>query len=173
MMCFRYSLRVKEFSINPDDGDTLVYSFSNPRPIVVALSRRKNSSEEAQCLVSGEWELNPKVQAMFESLLVNELPTGSTAPHEFQHDAPFGSPYRDVLGDRWRIREGHDFWGLLPQSLRSFAERTERTLRGQAVRTISVLRWRCDWHGPHNPVAGGYLEWSFDGNIWKGLRSCR
>jgi hypothetical protein len=56
---------------------------------------------------------------------------------------------------------------LMPQSFQSFAEQVSRELSDYSRRTVSVLRWCCDWNGPHDPISSRGLYWSYDGNKWK------
>lgn len=83
-----------------------------------------------------------------------------------------------VLGDRESFSTGTDYVGPtgtriqtpalsgFPQHFQSFVRGARQELFDYVRRTVSVLRWRTNELGPHNPFSSRGTFWSFDGEFW-------
>jgi len=140
------------------------FSLDGPHCIDVSLRAPTDDEQKlghdkanAFCIATSQQDVNADIRAMFDSLNQDKLPPGSKQPETDNHIDQQANIERNYVPPI----------ELMPQSFQSFAQQVYAELSDHARRTVKVLRWRCAWAGPHNPVSSRGLSWSFDDQIWK------
>jgi hypothetical protein len=139
------------------------FEYGGPHEIKVSLRAPTNEEQvtghvatNAFCTASSAVEPNDRVQDIFMMITVNQIKPAD--------DGWSQSSIGYSLPDGSRIRIPG--LAVFPEHFRSFIMYVENELADWAVRTISVLRWRANELGPHNPIKTRGLYWSNDGNFW-------
>jgi hypothetical protein len=160
-LLFKLEYTVRELMIPPKD--ILTFTYRGPHEVKVVL-RAPSTEEQASghsasnafCTARSSVEPNEKVGDVFAKIAANQIISAEDdSKHvKMEYPAPDGT----------RIR----LPGLarFPVHFRSFIESVSGELADYAARTISVLRWRANELGPHNPVSTRGLYWSVDGSFW-------
>lgn len=160
-LLFKLEYTVRELRI-PSEV-VLTFEYGGPHEVKVVL--RAPSGEEqveghsaahAFCTASSAVEPNEKVRDVFAKIAANQIipADGDSTQVSIEYSTPDGT--------RVRIPALSDF----PEYFCSFVKNVSGELADMAVRTISVLRWRANELGPHNPISTRGLHWSIDGAFW-------
>ena len=100
-----------------------------------------------KCVAAVEHEPSEEVKRIFTSL--ND---GSLDPDK-EWDDKFGRRGGELLG---------------PRAYRAFVDTVQQALEDLAHRCVSLIQWRLDLCGSHQPLKGGNrLFWSLNGTDWK------
>ena len=140
----------------------LSFPYGGPHELEVVL-RAPNASEQAIghksehafCSATSRWLPNPDNREMFTRILSNAI-LSAEDEEEVQLE------YLGPVGRKIRLPGLSEF----PQHFKSFLESIRSKLADYARRTVSVLRWRTNLRGPHNPISSRGLHWSFDNDFW-------
>jgi len=141
----------------------LTFDYGGPHQVRVVL-RSPSQEETAQgtrpsrgfCTASSVFPPNERVRKVFAKIAANQIaPKDVNTIHTW-------TEYSTPEGLRVRLPPLSTF----PESFRSFIETVTRELDDFADRTISVLRWRENNLGPHDPIGTRGLHWSLDGKFW-------
>lgn len=108
------------------------------------------------CTAWSDREANNRVAEFFARIAANKVMEAS----ESDFDVALSYPGPD--GSTIRL----PFLPHLPDYFRSFVEQAHAELSDVVGRTISILRWRTNQLGVHNPLSWRGLRWSFDGVFW-------
>ena len=159
-MKFKLEYTVRDLRLPPDCS--LTFNYGGPHDLKVEL--RQPSEEEqskghnarhAFCTVSSTTQPNESVAEVFTNIEADKiLPIDDLDSVKSEYSTPDGT--------RVRIPALSGF----PENFRSFVKSVSDELRDIAYRTISVLRWRANELGPHNPIATRGLYWSTGGSFW-------
>jgi hypothetical protein len=163
---FRLNYTVQELRLARD----VEHTFDYLEPFDVRVVLRTPTAEEqaighraehAFCVATTRRELKDSVHETFVQISTNQIlpktPEELEVHQEIRgHD---GAPIRLPAYEHF------------PQQFRSFVEGVRRELDNQARRTVSVLSWRMNHLGPHNPISTRGMEWSFDGTFWYAMPS--
>ncbi len=160
-LLFKLKYTVRELRIPPEVVQT--FDYAGPHKVKVELWAPSSeeqaighSASHAFCTSSSVVEPNEKVRDVFAKIAGNEIiPKDSDS-------ARVSIEYPTPEGFRVRIPSLADF----PESFRSFMKNVRGELHDFAVRTVSVLRWRANERGPHNPISSRGLHWSLDESFW-------
>lgn len=157
---FKLEYTIRELRIQPDD--TYVFDYNGPHNINVTLRAPSEQeqvvghrSEHAFCTSTGQVEANPKNSEEFLRIASN----GVLGPDDA---TPVALEYTGQDGTHIRLPGLSAF----PEHFRTFIDGARRELADHARRTVSVLRWRADERGPHNPISTRGMSWSFDRSFW-------
>lgn len=157
---FKLEYTIRELRIQP--GDTYVFDYAGPHEIKVVL--RAPSEEEqvvghrhehAFCTSTGQVQANPRNSEEFLRIASNSV-LGSDA------STSVALEYTGPDGARIRLPGLAAF----PEHFRAFVDGARRELADHARRTVSVLRWRTDERGPHDPISSRGMSWSLDRSFW-------
>jgi hypothetical protein len=141
----------------------LTFDYGGPHQVRVVL-RSPSQEEMAQgttpslgfCTASSVFQPNEKVREVFAKIAANQIvPKDVNAIDTWTE---YSTP--DDL--RRRLPPLSTF----SESFRSFIQTVREELHDSSVRTVSVLRWRDNNLGPHDPISTQGLHWSLDGNFW-------
>ena len=112
--------------------------------------------ENAFCDATSTVTPSDRVAEVFDRIIANEiLPEGAD-------EWAVSSEYTGPNGTRIRLPGPSGF----PESFQSFLASVHDELADYARRTISVLRWRANQLGPHDPISSRGMAWSTDGIFW-------
>jgi hypothetical protein len=141
----------------------LTFDYGGPHQVRVVL--RSPSQEEmvqgtlpsrSFCTASSVFQPNEKVREVFAKIAANQiLPEDVNASYTL-------TTYETPEGVLIRLPPLSTF----PESFRSFIQTVMGELHDFSVRTVSVLRWRDNNLGPHDPISTRGLHWSLDENFW-------
>lgn len=160
-LLFKLEYTVRELRIPPEVVLTFEYGGSHKVKVVLQAPSdeeqvKGHSASHAFCAASFAVEPNEKVRDVFAKIAANQIiPADDESPQ-------FSIEYSTPDGSRVRIPALSDF----PEYFRSFVKTVSGELADMAVRTISVLRWRANDLGHHNPISTRGLHWSIDGTFW-------
>jgi hypothetical protein len=115
-----------------------------------------HKSDHAFCVATSRVEPNDSVREIFKQIASNQILHGE--PHEPRVTLEYTAPD----GARIRLPALVDF----SKPFKSFLEGVRDELADYARRSVSVLRWRVNELGPHNPISSRGMRWSFDGVSW-------
>ena len=158
---FRLEYTVRKLTI--PSSVALTFEYGGPHEVKVMLrapsdeERAKgHSSSNAFCTASSAVEPNEKVHDVFMKIAANQMITvdNDISQVALEYSTPDGS--------RVHLPALSDF----PQNFLSFVQNVRGELADWAVRTVSVLRWRADVPGPHNPISSRGFYWSVDEAFW-------
>lgn len=158
---FKLEYTVRDLRIPPED--VLSFDFGGAHEVKVLLQAPSHEEQakghmasNAFCTASSTVEPNAKVSEVFTKIEANQIITvdGDSARAYMEYTTPDGT--------RVSLPALSDF----PEYFRSFIKNVSGELKDIAIRTISVLRWRANELGPHNPISTRGLHWSIDGNFW-------
>jgi hypothetical protein len=158
---FKLEYTVEELWIPPEL--VLTFDYDGPHQVHVVL-RSPSPDERAQgtppsrafCTASSVFQPNEKVREVFAKIAANQfIPKDVNAIHTW-------TEYSTPEGVRMRLPPLSTF----SESFRSFIQTVQEELHNFSVRTVSVLRWRENNLGPHDPIGTRGLHWSLDGKFW-------
>jgi hypothetical protein len=158
---FKLEYTVRDLFIPPEE----ILSFDYGGPHKVRIEIRAPSEEEqakgfgrtdAFCIATLEIEPNEAVESVFERIEANQIYPPETKEQYFPLEYPTPE------GLRIRLPNLSGF----PENFQSFIKNVTDELSNFANRTVSVLRWRVNELGPHNPISTRGLSWSIDGKFW-------
>lgn len=159
-MLFKLNYTIRELMILEDSP--LVFSYKGQRNIEVII-RKPTEDEQSQghthasafCIASSSFNPSKKNVAIFEQIEKNEVWNGDS-------DFGWGTRYKDISGSEITLPHLSGF----PEHFQTFIKQIHYELSEAAKNIVSVLRWRCNQTGPHNPISTRGMEWSHDGNFW-------
>jgi hypothetical protein len=161
-LLFRLEYTVRELWLPPEV--VLDFAFGGPHAIRVILRAPDSEAQaighnamHAFCTASSVVEPNPNVSDVFSKIASNLI-----VPKDADNTHAGATEYPMPDGSRIRIPALSRF----PEHFRSFVTSVSDELRDFAIRTVSVLRWRANQQGPHNPISTRGLHWSVDGSFW-------
>ncbi len=159
-MRFKLEYTVRELRIRSDAS--LRFEYGGPHLAEVVLRQpsedeqsRGHEYQNAFCTASSWVQPSEKVAAVFSQIAGNEILSGDNSDQ-------VATEYCTPNGTRVRIPSLSKF----PEHFQSFVDGVLRELRDLATRTISVLRWRANDLGPHNPISSRGAHWSNDETFW-------
>ena len=158
---FKLEYTVQELRIPPEA--VLSFDFSGSHEVKVVLrspspeeQTKDHSESNAFCTASSTVEPNAKVSEIFTKIATNQIINSDDDSVRTYME------YKMPDGTQITLPALSDF----PGYFRSFIKDVSGELKDIAIRTISVLRWRANELGPHNPISSRGLHWSTDGNFW-------
>jgi hypothetical protein len=160
-IAFRLEYTVRDLRVPPD----VEYPFDYAGPPAVRVVLRCPSAEEqsrghdkfnAFCTASSEREPNERVAEVLAQIAANKV----MDPAEDDLDIALAYPGLD--GSMIRVPT----LSRLPDYFLSFLQQAHSELSEAAVRTISILRWRTNQIGVHNPFSWRGCYWSYDRIFW-------
>jgi hypothetical protein len=159
-MRFKLEYTVRELRIRPDES--LRFEYGGPHLAEVVLrppsedeQSRGHKHQNAFCTACSQVDPSEKVAAVFSQIAGNEILPGDASDQ-------VATEYCTPNGTRVRIPSLSKF----PEHFQSFVGGVVRELHDLATRTISVLRWRANDLGPHNPISTRGARWSNDETFW-------
>ena len=164
-MQFKLEYTVRELGLSSEAS--LSYDYGGAHQVKVELRRPTNEevskghdSRHAFSTALSTVKPNEKVAAIFTRIATGDYPANQY--HE-SGDMTYISPN----GTKIHVPAIADF----PDNFRSFVNTVSDELRDAAIRTVSILRWRVNHSGPHNPISSRGLSWSTDGIFWHPMPS--
>lgn len=159
-MLFKLNYTIRDLIIPKDEP--LVFDFEGQRKIEVIV-RSPNQEEQSQghkstnafCIASSTFKASKKNLAIFEQIKKNEVWNSDS-------DFGWGTRYKDASGLEITLPHLSGF----PDHFQSFIRQTHGELSEAAKCIVSVLRWRCNQTGRHNPISTRGMQWSYDGSFW-------
>jgi hypothetical protein len=143
--------------------DTYVFDYNGPHDVSVAIRAPSDqeqtighSSDDAFCTSTSQVDPNPKNADVFSRIASNEI-LDPNSDH-----MTVALEYMGQHGTRIRLPGLSAF----PEHFRTFLVGVRRELADHARRTASVLRWRTDERGPHDPISARGLSWSLERSFW-------
>lgn len=162
-MHFRLIVVVSDLGL--DRHEPLEFQYGDRRPISVVVRvptdqelPRGGTAKHRLCIAQAEYHPKPQILAMFR-------PSSVTEENRLVHEVGPVSPKTiDKLTDPTPMRSSS--CPSLPDKLGVFVTSVQTELLEAAKKTVSLLRWRCDIQGPHNPYGISAFEWSTDDSAW-------
>lgn len=158
---FKLEYTVRGLMIQPKA--VFVFEYGGPHNVKVVLHAPSNEEQtkghsisNAFCTSSSSIEPNEKIRAIFDKIAANQI-----IPQD-DSSTSVSCEYPSPDGFLIRIPTLSSF----PENFRSFMNNVSSELQDWAMRSVSVLRWRENEQGPHNPISSRGLYWSTDGSFW-------
>lgn len=167
-MYFRSIYTIKEFHVDLQEDQPIVFNFKSSHNIVVKIKYPtkdeypSNNDKTVFCVATLQQDTKPEFIKMFESILNNRLPEGSTIPDKSSH-------HREYINEDGFIDSKFAIPSeLLPMPFQEYSKTIFNELGNYIKQTILTIRWRYNIpEQSHNPFASLKQEWSFDGQQWQ------
>jgi hypothetical protein len=158
---FKTEYVVRELWIPSDTN--LNFNFSGPHKLSIVIcaptkdeiviGHQKNN---AFCIATSSSEPNEKCKRVFENITKNRIIQGD------KPEIHWRTEYSLQDGSTIQIPGMLDF----PDFFQSYAQNILCELREKSFQTVSVLRWRANELGPHDPFGMKSFNWSYDRVFW-------
>jgi hypothetical protein len=129
--------------------------------VLTSLNSDGQAIDHLRCEVETTFSPTRAVTAALTDLAAGRLPTGHLPRDQWtkDHSREIDSD-GNILGD-WVLP-----LYLMPESLRTFANRLDAEIHGAVTDAVGILRWRSRTLGPRHPLSSTFIEWTLDGETW-------